>query len=88
MGPTALLLLRWKASVWGEPANLGTKGQHATFRTPKLLSVNFNLAFDLEDLSNYRPLNIRTVRFLETWATYLSVTQSRNKILSYTAVQT
>jgi hypothetical protein len=49
MGPTALLLLRRKA-CWGffrpknptasagcEPANLGTKGQHATSRTPRPL---------------------------------------------------
>jgi hypothetical protein len=47
MGQTALLLLRMKA-CWGffrlknptasaafEPANLGTKGQHATSRPPK-----------------------------------------------------
>ena len=50
MGPTALLPLRRKA-CWGffrrnnptvsagfEPANLGTKGQHATPRPPKPLS--------------------------------------------------
>jgi len=49
MGPTSLLSLRRKA-CWGffrpknstvsagcEPANLGTKGQHATSRPPKLL---------------------------------------------------
>ena len=49
MGPTALLPLRRKAR-WGffrpknpmasagfEPANLGTKGQHAAPRAPKLL---------------------------------------------------
>ena len=48
MGPTALLPLRRKASLgfffrpknptasaWFEPANLGTKGQHATPRPPK-----------------------------------------------------
>ena len=51
MGPTALLLLRRKA-CWGffrpknptdsarfEPANLGTKGQHATPRPPKPLYI-------------------------------------------------
>ena len=50
MGPTALLPLRRKA-CWGffrpknptasagfEPANLGTKGQHATPRPPKPLA--------------------------------------------------
>ena len=50
MGPTVLLPLRRKAR-WGffrpkiptasagfEPANLGTKGQHATPRTPKLVT--------------------------------------------------
>ena len=35
MGPTALLPLRRKASAGFEPANLGTKGQHATSRPPK-----------------------------------------------------
>jgi len=36
MGPTALLPLRRKvASAGFEPANLGTKGQHATPRPPK-----------------------------------------------------
>jgi len=52
MGPTALLLLRRKA-YWGffrpknpiasagfEPANLGTKGQHATARPPKPISAH------------------------------------------------
>ena len=51
MGPTALLPLRRKA-CWGffrpknptasadfEPANLGTKGQHATPRPPKPLNI-------------------------------------------------
>ena len=51
MGPTALLPLRRKA-CWGffrpknptasaefEPANLGTKGQHATPRPPKPLPL-------------------------------------------------
>ena len=39
MGPTALLPLRRKA-CWGfEPANLGTKGQHATPRPPKPLTT-------------------------------------------------
>jgi len=55
MGPTALLLLRRKA-CWGlfrpknptasagcEPANLGTKGQHATSRPPKPLSYTLVL---------------------------------------------
>ena len=49
MGPTALLPLWWKAcwrffrpknpkvSAGFEPANLGTKGQHATPRPPKPL---------------------------------------------------
>ena len=53
MGPTALLPLRRKA-CWGffrpknptasagfEPANLGTKGQHATPRPPKPLNYSF-----------------------------------------------
>ena len=35
MGPTALLPLLRKASAGFEPANLGTKGQHATSRPPK-----------------------------------------------------
>jgi len=36
MGPTALLPLRRKAALARfEPANLGTKGQHATPRPPK-----------------------------------------------------
>jgi len=39
MGPTALLPLRRKASAGFEPANLGTKGQHATPRPPKPLCV-------------------------------------------------
>jgi len=51
MGPTALLPLRRKA-CWGffrpknptastgfEPANLATKGQHATPRPPKLIVI-------------------------------------------------
>jgi hypothetical protein len=88
MGPMALLLLRRKASAGCEPANLGTKGQQATLGPAKPLRVNFTLAFDLEGLSNYRPLNMRTVLFLETWAAHLAMTQSRNEILSYTAVQT
>jgi len=54
MGPTALLPLRRKA-CWGffrsknptasagfEPANLGTKGQHATSRPPKLLRLSLD----------------------------------------------
>ena len=46
MGPTALLPLRRKtlkyptASAGFEPANLGTKGQHATSRPPKMLVGN------------------------------------------------
>jgi len=43
MGPTALLPLRRKAKnptalAGFEPANLGTKGQHATPRPPKPLT--------------------------------------------------
>jgi hypothetical protein len=87
MGPTALLLLRRKASAGCEPVNLGTKDQDATFIPPKPLRMNFTLAFDLEDLSNYRPVDIRTVRLLETWAAHFAVTLSRNGILSYTAVE-
>ena len=54
MGPTALLPLRRKA-CWGffrpknpkalagcEPANLGTKGQHATSRPPKPLRLTLH----------------------------------------------
>jgi len=49
--------------------------------------VNFTLGSDVEDLSNYRPLNIRAVGFLETWAAHFAVTKSRNALLSYTAVE-
>jgi hypothetical protein len=38
MGPTALLPFRRKASAGFEPANLGTKGQHVTPRSPKPLN--------------------------------------------------
>jgi len=56
MGPTALLPLQRKA-CWGffhpknptasagfEPANLGTKGQHATPRPPNRSIQNYNFA--------------------------------------------
>ena len=59
MGPTALLPLRRKA-CWGffrpknptasagfEPANLGTKGQHATPRPPKPLLIYICGTYDL-----------------------------------------
>ena len=55
MGPTALLPLRRKA-CWGffrpknptasagfEPANVGTKGQHATPRPPKPISIEHKI---------------------------------------------
>ena len=61
MGPTALLPLRRKAedflalknptaSAGFEPANLGTKGQHATFRPPKPLTfpLGWNAASSLK----------------------------------------
>ena len=57
MGPTALLPLRRKA-CWGffraknptvsagfDPANLGTKGQHATPRPPKPLTAEHHVIF-------------------------------------------
>ena len=56
MGPTALLPLRRKA-CWGffrpeKPANLGTKGQHATSRPPKpLLSLLFPTRFSTFSLN-------------------------------------
>jgi hypothetical protein len=52
MGQTALLPLRRKeffalknptASATFEPANLGTKGQHATSRPPKPVSTQYNI---------------------------------------------
>jgi hypothetical protein len=49
--------------------------------------VNFTLGLDVEDLPNSRLLNIRAVRFLETWAAHCAVTKSRNGILGYTAVE-
>ena len=67
MGPTALLPLRRKA-CWGifrpknptasagvEPANLGTKGQHATWRPPKPINFRYKIKkfkFDDEDNNN------------------------------------
>jgi hypothetical protein len=33
------------ASAGFEPANLGTKGQHATSRPPKPMNISFNLQF-------------------------------------------
>jgi len=71
MGPTALLPLRRKA-CWGffsplknptasagfEPANLGTKGQHATPRPPKwtniylfILNIKVNLKEMLQEVA-------------------------------------
>jgi hypothetical protein len=63
MRQTALLPLRRKA-CWGffrtknptasagfEPANLGTKGQHATSRPPKLLSIYCIVIFQNNALS-------------------------------------
>jgi hypothetical protein len=74
MGPTALLSLRRKA-CWGlfrpkiptasagcEPANLGTKGQHATSRPPK-------------SLKQWHLLMARTSEFREILEQFLSYPQ-------------
>jgi hypothetical protein len=73
MGPTALLPLRRKA-CWGffrpknpkasaacEPANLGTKGQHATSRPPKPLSYVYmcgRLKCGTENISESVDINL------------------------------
>jgi hypothetical protein len=65
MGPTALLPLRRKACWWlfrpknpmasagCEPANLGTKGQHATSRPPKPLKYTMLMWSVAETIHTY-----------------------------------
>ena len=62
----------WKiltASTGFEPANLGTKGQHATSRSPKPLShtyLNLPCRYLLVYFNNYLPqINIRDGHFLQ-----------------------
>ena len=60
MGPTALLPLRRKAclknptaSARFEPANLGTKGQHATSRPPKPLPLRLPLPYPFQSVCHF-----------------------------------
>jgi len=80
MGPTALLTLRRKAyrgffrpknptaSVGFEPANLGTKIQHATPRPPKPILTYPSLNALVTQSKNY-PFNVNTTIKLKNVAT-------------------
>ena len=82
MGQTALLPF-WKKACWGffvlknptasvgfEPANLGTKGQHATSRLPKPLQNYHNTNWQL--LKNVRVSFLKGEDFAKFWPMFAS----------------